>query len=512
MLFFNNAVFGQLVKIVNEVTLEPVENVALYSRDKSVSAISNQYGEVNLSRFATSDSLCFQHSGYEHLCTTRDNLLQNGMVKLRRRNVLIEEFVISAYKLKEQKQNVPYRIDIINASQLKTEVDGNSADVLEQTGNIAIQKSQGGGGSPIIRGFEANRVLLVVDGVRLNNAIFRSGHLQNALTIDNLMLDRVEVLYGPGSTVYGSDAIGGVVHYFSRDPELSLSDSLLIRANAIYKYATATNSHVSGFGFNLGGNRLASLTHVSYKHFGDITMGSFRNPYYEDYGKVPFYAKELTVKILLIRNSNALSQPFTGYNQIDLLQKFIWKPYPNSYFTTNIQYSTSGKLHRTETLNDWTNTGHPEFAEWYYGPQNRLLVSQRFTHDANRGIYDELIAQVAFQDIDEERVSRQFNSTALLTQHEDLQVYAVNIDMYKDFTAQHRLNYGCEATYNQLSSAAFGKDIMLGSTWQEVTRYPNGNNYTFTVSGYLAHRINLNKAIKLTSWFALYKQPAIFFV
>ena len=81
-----------------------------------------------------------------------------------------------------------------------------------------VQQSQQGGGSPILRGFEANRILLVVDGVRLNNAIYRSGHLQNALTVDPFAVRSVEVRHGAGSVQYGSDALGGVIHYHTRSP------------------------------------------------------------------------------------------------------------------------------------------------------------------------------------------------------------------------------------------------------------------------------------------------------
>ena len=66
--------------------------------------------------------------------------------------------------------------------------------MLELSPGIRIQKSQGGGGSPAIRVFEANRVLIVVDGVRMNNAIYRSGHLQNSITVDPNNIDRVEII------------------------------------------------------------------------------------------------------------------------------------------------------------------------------------------------------------------------------------------------------------------------------------------------------------------------------
>ena len=87
--------------------------------------------------------------------------------------------------------------------------------------SIRVQKSQGGGGSPVIRGLRQIGVLLVLDGVRMNNGIFRSGHLQNAITVDPNSLERVEIIYGSSSVGYGSDALGGVVHYYTKTPKIN---------------------------------------------------------------------------------------------------------------------------------------------------------------------------------------------------------------------------------------------------------------------------------------------------
>ena len=89
----------------------------------------------------------------------------------------------------------------------------NTSELLQSSGQVHVQQSQQGGGSPVIRGFEANRILLVVDGIRLNNAIYRSGHLQNSSSIDASMLEELEVVLGPNSVKYGSDALGGVLHF-----------------------------------------------------------------------------------------------------------------------------------------------------------------------------------------------------------------------------------------------------------------------------------------------------------
>lgn len=109
----------------------------------------------------------------------------------------LEEVVISANKFWEKKKYVSQRVDVI-AKDYITKVNAqNTGDLLISTGNVFVQKSQQGGSSPVIRGFEASRILLVVDGIRMNNAIYRAGHLQNVITVDQNMLDRVEVMYGP---------------------------------------------------------------------------------------------------------------------------------------------------------------------------------------------------------------------------------------------------------------------------------------------------------------------------
>ena len=87
----------------------------------------------------------------------------------------------------------------------------NPSQLIEKTTPITIQRSQAGGGSHNIRGFEANRILLIIDGVKLNNTIYRSGHLQSILSIDPFIIDNLSVLHGPASVFYGSGALGGAI-------------------------------------------------------------------------------------------------------------------------------------------------------------------------------------------------------------------------------------------------------------------------------------------------------------
>ena len=124
----------------------------------------------------------------------------------------------------EDKKEVPVKINTITKKEADFFNPQTSADLLTASNEVFVQKSQLGGGSPMIRGFAANSVLLVIDGVRMNNAIYRSGNLQNVISLDPNTIERTEVIFGPGSIIYGSDALGGVFSFTSRNPVLSGSD------------------------------------------------------------------------------------------------------------------------------------------------------------------------------------------------------------------------------------------------------------------------------------------------
>ena len=139
----------------------------------------------------------------------------------------IDEITITATRTAISVRQLAQSVLSISKEKINQMQPQTTADLLQKTGLITVQKSQQGGGSPILRGLEANRILLVVDGVRMNNIIYRGGHLQNIITVDPNILDRAEVLFGPASSVYGSDALGGVIHLITKTPQFSPQNKFL---------------------------------------------------------------------------------------------------------------------------------------------------------------------------------------------------------------------------------------------------------------------------------------------
>ena len=213
--------YSQVFYVKDYSTHLPVPGANMLSLVNGESYVSNSDGKFVVDNLVTDDFFVISSVGYLDLYVTADDIQkQTEMFLFPRVNEIDPIQVVYSFGKEERKKDIPGQIDIIPASEIKLRNSQTSADILQSSGNVLVQKTQMGGGSPVLRGFEANRVLLVLDGVRMNNAIYRSGHLQNAITIDNNVLGQAEIIFGPGSVIYGSDALGGVVHFRTRDPKV----------------------------------------------------------------------------------------------------------------------------------------------------------------------------------------------------------------------------------------------------------------------------------------------------
>ncbi len=396
----------------------------------------------------------------------------------------LNEVVISATKFETNPKHIGQKIQVINAKELQWHNAANSADVLSNTGNILVQKSQGGGGSPIIRGFEANKVVIEIDGVRMNNAIFRGGHLQNALRIDNNALDKLEVLYGPSSTLYGSDALGGVMHFITKKPKLNVCEG-----SAVTRYSTATQEIIGSLNFNIGGKQWASFTSITFANYGNVVQGKVRKSAYADFGKLPNYVERIDGKDYIIVNDNVNKQVGSGYEQHDVIEKLRYQQNATTSHTLNLQYSATGDVNRYDRLTE-TSGGKPKFAEWYYGPEERLLTSYKLEKDIAKKLIDKLIITTAYQNSKESRNTRRLGSNKRKAQFENVNVYSIDIDALKK-TKRHEINYGAEAYFNTVKSSAIFFNINTAATSIADSRYPNGGNTMNNQAMYIQDKISI---------------------
>ncbi len=402
-------------------------------------------------------------------------------------NLLLEEVVVIG-RTEAREIDLPYQVNRIKASEIHSSHAQTSADALELNGGAYIQRSQMGGGSPILRGFEANKVLLVVDGVRLNNAIYRNGHLQNAITIDPSILEQVEVIYGPGSLLYGSEALGGVVHYKSKSPLLNFdSDRKYKQSGSAYiRYNSSNNERRIHADYRIAKKKFGSLTSITFADYGDLKMGSRRDDRYPDFGLRKVYVVPGPDGDEVITNPDPNVQVGTAYSQMDILQKWIYKFSDNIKSEFNIQYSNSSDVPRYDNLAEFRN-GQLRYAEWFYGPQKRLLISPKVTYKANNQIFDKLTFIGSFQKIEESRISRNLNEVNQENQIENLNIWGMTIDFNKRLSHSQKLVYGTDLHYNRVSSTAHSIDITNNERSNILTRYPSGGSQLLNAGLFVQH-------------------------
>jgi hemoglobin/transferrin/lactoferrin receptor protein len=384
----------------------------------------------------------------------------------------LKDVVVYANKFPTLSKNIIQTIGVITDKNL-IHYQSTTADILTASGQVFVQKSQQGGGSPVIRGFEASRILILVDGVRMNSAIFRSGHLQNIITVDNMSLDRVEVNYGPSSTMYGSDALGGVINLFTKAPQLHNSKKWKTNGNMIYRYASGQNENRQHIDFNIANHKWAFVSSFTNSRFGDLRQGNKRLAAYPDFGKRLFYVStENGVDVIKDNRANVNIQKNTEYDQIDFLQKILYKPSANTEHLLNFQLSNSSNINRYDRLSE-SSKGVPVFAEWYYGPQLRNMISYKLNKTQLKGYFQELTINANYQHLEESRITRRFQSNNKDTRLEKVDIFGLVADfLHTDKNGE--IHIGVESYYNIVQSTANRTNTSSLAKTPIPTRYSDG--------------------------------------
>jgi len=405
----------------------------------------------------------------------------------------LENIVVSFNKWEQNRNEVPNKIVGIDAREIRLRNPQTAADMLALSGAVFVQKSQLGGGSPMIRGFATNRVLIVADGVRMNNAIYRSGNLQNVISIDPLALEEAEVIFGPGSLIYGSDAIGGVMDFHSLQPGFSKDDRMHAKGSAVARYSTANQERTLHADLNLGWKKFSMLSSVSFSKFDDLRMGSRGGP--DSYLR-PEYVRRINNTDSIVTNDDPLRQVFSGYEQWNILQKFAYRVNDHVDLQYGFTYAGTGNVPRYDRLTQYRQ-GKLRFAEWFYGPMIWRMHQLQLNNTRKNWMQDNSRFLLAFQDYDESRNDRARGRNSRFHQAEKVYAYSFNWDAVKA-TGKSTLYYGIEAVLNRVGSRGTVTDINTGETAAFASRYPDGSS-TSAIGLYASYKKNLSEKFTVTT-------------
>lgn len=479
--------FSQIITIRDQDTGQPLELATLSSNEPTAFAISNAAGQADITEFRGAQLIEIRLMGYQTETRSYFELEQSQFrIALSSTNISLDQVVVSATRWNQSKRDIPSKIISIIPRDVALQNPQTAADMLGASGEVFIQKSQQGGGSPMIRGFSTNRLLYTVDGVRMNTAIFRSGNLQNVISLDPFAVEQAEVFFGPGSIIYGSDAIGGVMSFQTITPQLSITDHAAVSGKVAGRYASANNEKTGHFDVNVGSKKWAFVSSYSSNDFGDLRMGAY-GP--DDYLK-PFYVSRQDGKDVAVANDDPLRQRPTGYSQINMMQKIRFQANEKWDFQYGFHYSSTSNYSRYDRLIRTRSNGQPRSAEWYYGPQIWMMNALQVTHNAQSAVYDQMTIRLAHQLFEESRHDRDFNAALRFNRFEKVKAWSANVDFIKSIGQKQTLFYGLEAVTDDVVSTGTDEDITTGDIIRGPSRYPQA-----TWSSYAAY---LNYQYKLS--------------
>jgi len=273
------------------------------------------------------------------------------------------EVVVTATRSETPAFDLPYATQSLSRDVIQDEqMSRTLPEALREIPSVMIQKTAYGQGSPYIRGFTGFRTLMLVDGIRLNNSTFRDGPNQYWSTVDPFSLQRLEVVKGPGSVLYGSDAIGGTVNAITLDAPDTLA------ARTCYRFASAEDSHIGRGEAGTGNQQVGITVGATYKAFGDLN-----------------------------------DQPKTGYDEWNVDTKAEYRFHPDSKLVLGYQHASQNdvwRTHRTIYGIPWEGTTIGTDKQLSYD-QWRDLVYLQYRALKLSPLLESLTVSVSFQQQDE---------------------------------------------------------------------------------------------------------------
>lgn len=375
--------------------------------------------------------------------------------------------VVTATRVEEPAFGVPYTVDKLGEESLAQ--SRSVPDALGAVPGVLVQKTAHGQGSPYIRGFTGFRTLMLVDGVRLNNSVFRDGANQYWSTIDPLALGAAELVQGPGSVLYGSDAVGGTAQVFSRVPRTGAEGGDPGLGGRLYaRYASADESKVGRVEGSSAGADWAASAGISRKLFGDVRAGG-------DTGRQRETGYDETDADALVRYAPGAGTELTvGHQHVE--QDDVWRTHKTIYGIS--WHGTTVGDERARTLD-----------------QERDLTYVRYRDGRGGALYDSLCAILSLHRQQEELFRVKKDGTGDI-QEFDVLTPGVSLQLERR-SRLGRFVYGFDY-YRDLVDSGVTKLNADGSVKGYGIQGPVADNAAYDLAGvYVEDTLALTRALDL---------------
>ncbi len=364
----------------------------------------------------------------------------------------LQSTIVTATRSQKEILSISNSINIVDEIKINNRNAKTSAEALREESGVFIQKTNHGGGSAIIRGLSSNQILLMVDGIRLNNSTYRLGNHQYLTTVDNNMIEQIEVVRGPTSLQYGSDALGGTINMVTQTPEFS-SDKMKFHYKLMSRYATADNEKLSRAQFSLHKRKAAFTAGFSYKDFGDMRRGG--NSHFPE----------------LENSTNGLKQSPSGFTAYDFDSKLVYALTNSQLLIFNYQMNRQNNVPRYDKYEN------NNYYKWIYDPQKRDLFYIKYQNQLNKKYLSSIDLSLVYHRQQEGRVKQKKETSSLEKNLDDVHTTGI-ILQFNTFLHKQILTYGVDIYNDKVQSSKHMTSTETGILQKQSNgRYPDNAHY-----------------------------------
>ncbi len=355
---------------------------------------------------------------------------------------------------------------VIEKEIIKERAPHTLSDALRGETGVFIQETTPGQGTPILRGLLGSSTVMLVDGMRLNNAIFRSAPNQYFALIDPHNVDQIDLIRGASPTLYGNGAIGGVVNVQTPIPRFQTTnwtwDGTLHGG-----FRSADLSRMTRLALKGGYEGLGLSGGFTYQGHEDVRGGG-------DIG----------------HQRPSAFNAFAGDGKI-----FIGDEYQN--FLLNVQFLEQPKTPRFDQLHAGFGQEQPSASEFFFKPNNRLFIHGRYLHNLNSFFFDRLEANLSFQEINDDRQIRDFDSLEVDREENRDRLLEFNLKVLSHWKEYAMFQYGVQVLRDEVRSRRLRQNVVTGDTVSVSSRFANHSSIT-SGAVYLQTTVQLSSLWEVT--------------
>ncbi|MBM3237373.1 TonB-dependent receptor [Candidatus Poribacteria bacterium] len=385
------------------------------------------------------------------------------------KTVHLGEIAVTATRAAKDTFRTPNAISVIEQANIERMNAQITPLILRETVGVFAQKTTHGQGSPILRGLTGYQTYIQVDGIRLNNSTFRSGPNQYLATINPDSLRRVEVFRGPGSVLYGSGAMGGVISVFTKDADTPGTKELIIKPRLFGKFASADREKDGRLEVSGGYDRLGFIIGGGVKDVEDLRPGRG-------------YDVQLKNRKFYLTSQKPTSIPADAW-LVDVESPVGWREYSSdTKLSLNLSDNQAVKLAyqlvRQPDVPRYDSLSTKQFEVFSFA-QNRDLAYANYVGKKLVPVLDELSASISYHRQKEENKQVQTGKTEQTKLSDTVGTFGLSAQGTSLAAKKQRITVGSDFYFDNLSSKTIKTDLntkaeKIDETWGV---FPDGSKF-----------------------------------